>query len=58
MGKRFVVKVVGRANVFEFGEGDIASLEDFADPEREEILELGVGQELKLSDGAVVKRQL
>lgn len=54
--KMFRLKLPHRACGVEFTEQEIKETDDFADPEREDILALGVGKSIKLADGAVVTR--
>lgn len=53
--KKFSLKMPNRSQPSEWDENDIES-EDFADPEREEIKALKIGESVKFADGAVMTR--
>lgn len=55
--KKFILKNPLRVRPVEFTEDEVRESDDFADPEREDILALEVGGTLKLSDGFVVTRE-
>lgn len=54
--KMFSLKMPARSQPTDFTEQEVRECEDFCDPEREEILALGVDTSIRLDDGALVTR--